>query len=243
MKPLLHIAFILLLSLNLSAQNKQDSAKIEAKKKTLTAEEEYDRKNYKSEPSDRLIFEVNRTGWLHQPSNISTSWKSIGFNLAFMFDKPIGHSNFSVGYGIGIYSHNYHSNADFVNRYDSVHKYSITEMIPKTNSYTVNRFAQQILEVPLELRFRTKTISKFKIMVGGKFGYVVNDFRKVFDDTGKRKFYDTKNVNYLRYGVVFRIGFEQVCFTAAYYFSDVFVKNRGLNGITPYSFGIAIIPY
>jgi hypothetical protein len=71
----------------------------------------------------------------------------------------------------------------------------------------------------------------------------VSDFRKVFDDKGKFKIYDTKNLNYLRYGVVFRIGVEQICLTASYYFSDVFVKNKGVNGITPYSFGIAIIPY
>ena len=160
-----------------------------------------------------------------------------------MFDKPIGRSNFSLGYGIGIFSHNYHSNAVFVNRYDSVNKYSVTDLIPKTNNYTVNRYAQKILEVPLELRFRTKTISKFKVMVGGKIGYVVSDFRKIFDDTGKLKYYDTQNINYLRYGVVFRVGIEQFCFTASYYFSEVFVKNRGVNGITPYSFGIAIIPF
>jgi hypothetical protein len=240
MKAFLHLILFLLFSLNLCAQ---DKPKPKEKTKVLTPEEEYDRKNYKIEPSDRLIFEVNHTGWLNYPSNIQMSWKSIGFNIALMFDKPIGRSNFSIGYGIGFYSHNFHSNASFVNHYDSLNNYYTTEMIPKTNNYTVNRFAQQILEIPLELRFRTKTLSKFKIMFGGKFGYVVNDFRKVFDDAGKLKYYDTKNVNYLRYGVLFRIGVEQVCFTACYYFSDVFVKNRGLNGITPYSVGIAIIPY
>lgn len=215
--------------------------KIKQEKKAI--EDEYDLKNYKSEPNDRLIFEVNHTGWLNQPKNIKMSWKSIGVNFALMFDKPLGRSNFSIGYGIGLYSHNFHSNADFVYRYDSTKKHTVTDMVPKLNSYTVNRFAQRIIEIPLELRFRTKTISKFKVMVGGKFGYVVSDFRKVFDDKGKLRIYNTKNLNYLRYGVVFRIGIEQICLTASYYFSDVFIKNRGVNGITPYSVGIAIIPY
>ncbi|MGE0568789.1 MAG: outer membrane beta-barrel protein [Bacteroidia bacterium] len=209
----------------------------------IDLEEEFSLKNYKADPWDRMIIEINHTGLLNIPSNIKMSWKSIGVNFALMFDKPLGKSNFSIGYGIGIYSHNFHSNADFVTRFDSTKKAIVTDMIPKVNSYTINRFAQKILEVPLELRFRTKTINKFKIMLGGKFGYVISDFRKVFDDVGKNKIYDTKNLNYLRYGVVFRIGVEQFCFTASYYFSELFKKGLGPQGITPYSVGIAIIPY
>lgn len=240
-----HIIIVILMCMQFLsiAQTKDNGPKQQPKKDKTQTEDEYDLKNYKSDPNDRLIFEINHTGWLNQPNNIKTNWKSIGVNFALMFDKPLGHSNFSIGYGIGIFSHNYHSNAEFVYRYDSLKKYTVTDMVPKTNNYTINRFAQKIIEAPLEIRFRTKTISKFKIMLGGKVGYVVSDFRKVFDDKGKFKIYDTKNLNYLRYGVVFRIGVEQICFTASYYFSDVFVKNKGVNGITPYSFGIAIIPY
>lgn len=227
----------------LSAQTDPKKQGDPVKKDEPKKNSEFELKNYKSDPNDRLILEVNHTGWLNIPSNIKMNWKSLGFNVALMFDKPLGRSNFSIGYGIGLYSHNFHSNADFVYRYDSLKNYVVTDMVPKTNNYTINRFGQKILEIPLELRFRTKTYTKFKVMLGGKFGYVVHDFRKVFDDRGKFKIYDTKNLNYLRYGVVFRIGVEQICFTACYYFSDVFKKDRAVNGITPYSFGIAIIPY
>lgn len=236
MKKIVGICSILLLfSSTILAQEK-------SKGKEPKGDDEYDMKNYKGEPSDRIILEVNHTGWLNPPKGINMSWKSMGFNVALMFDKAIGRSNFSVGYGIGFFSHNFHSNADFVTRYDSTKKYLVTEMVPKTNPYTINRFAQKIVEVPLELRFRTKTISKFKIMVGGKIGYVFSDFRKVFDDKGHFKFYDTKNMNYLRYGVLVRIGVEQFAVTASYYFSEVFTKH-GPQGVIPYSVGIAIIPF
>lgn len=235
MKGLFHTTILFLFSSVLIGQTQP--------KKEQNKDDEYDLKNYKGEPSDRVIIEINRTGWLNQPSNIHTSWKSVGVNFAMMFDKPIGRSNFSFGYGIGIYSHNYHSNADFVYRYDSIKHFTVTDIVPKTNNYTINRFAQKIIEAPIELRFRTKTTTKFKLMLGGKVGYVVSDFRKVFDDKGKYKIYDTKNLNYLRYGVVFRVGVEQFCFTACYYFSDVFQKNKAANNIAQYSLGIAIIPY
>jgi hypothetical protein len=238
MKRIAHtLCHILLLCFIANGQDKSNQ-----EKKVTKEYEEYDLKNYKSEPSDRLILEVSHTGWLNVPKGITMNWKSMGFNVALMFDKSIGRSNFSVGYGIGFFNHNFHSNADFVYRYDSLQKHNITDIIPKTNNYTVNRFSQRIVEVPLEIRFRTKTISKFKIMLGGKIGYVFSDFRKVFDDKGHFKFYDTKNMNYLRYGVVARIGVEQFCLTASYYFSEVFTK-RGPDGIIPYSVGIAIIPF
>ncbi len=239
MARVLYIFIAVFFSMLCIAQNNNESVK----KKKHSESDEYDLKNYKALANDRVILEVNHTGLLNIPKHIKMSWRSVGVNFALMFDKPLGNSNFSLGYGIGIYSHNFHSNAEFVYRYDSIKKNTVTDWVVKQNSYTINRFAQKIIEIPLELRFRTKTISKFKVMLGGKFGYVVSDFRKVFDDKAKLKIYDTKNLNHLRYGVVFRIGVEQVCLTACYYFSEVFVKDRGVNGLLPYSVGIAIIPY
>ncbi|MEO6304024.1 MAG: outer membrane beta-barrel protein [Bacteroidia bacterium] len=208
-------------------------------------DDEFNIKKYKGEPGDRLIIEINRTAWLGGPPDIKTNWRSLGLNFAFMFDKPIGRSSFSFGYGIGIFSHNYHSNADFIYKLDSANntKNVITELQPKTTPYKTNSYNEKILEIPLEIRFRSKTDRKFKMEFGVKGGYVINDFRKMVDDDGKLRVYNTKNINHIRYGVNFRIGFEQICLTACYYISEVFQKDRGVNGINMYSFGIAIIPY
>lgn len=207
------------------------------------ADDEFSIKKYKGEPGDRLIIEINRTVWLGAPSDIKTHWRSLGLNFAFMFDKPIGRSSFSFGYGIGIFSHNFHSNADFIYKLDSNSKSVTTLLQPKTTPYKTNSYNEKILEIPLEIRFRSKTDRKFKMEFGVKGGYVINDFRKMVDDDGKLRVYNTKNINHIRYGVNFRIGFEQICLTACYYVSEVFQKDRGVNGLNMYSFGIAIIPY
>ncbi len=128
----------------------------------------FDLKNYKADPRDRLILEINRTTWLNPPPGINISWKSIGVNFVLMFDKPLGGSNFSIGYGMGIYSHNLHSNAEFIYQLDSNNKNPVTILSPKKNSFIINRYGQKILEVPVEFRFRTKTATMFKIMIGGK---------------------------------------------------------------------------
>lgn len=213
------------------------------KKEAPKNDGEFNLKKYKGEPGDRLIIEINRTIWLGAPSEIKTNWRSLGLNFAFMFDKPIGSSSFSFGYGVGIFSHNYHSNADFIYKLDSTNKNVTTVLKPKTNDYKTNSYNEKILEIPLELRFRSKTDRKFKMELGLKGGYVINDFRKIVDGDGKLRVYNTKNINHFRYGVNFRIGFEQICFTACYYVSEVFQKDRGVNGINLFSFGIAIIPY
>lgn len=228
------ILFLLLTFPVLSGFSQKDTTK-----KTLS---EFDLKNYKSDPKDRLIFEVNYTSWLGAPKGIKTDWKCIGFNFATMFDKPLGNSNFSVGYGLGIYVHNYSSNADFIYKLDSTSSKVQTVIEPKTIPYIANRYNERSFEIPLELRFRTKTVTVFKLMVGAKIGYVVSNFKKTDDADGRLRRYNIKNVNPWRYGINFRIGVEQFCLTASYYLSEVFTDG-GPKGVHPFSIGIAIIPY
>ena len=231
------VLFIVIYTLSFSQAPKKEEPK------KTKEDDEFHIKKYKGEPGDRLIIEVNRTIWVGQPSDIKTNWRSLGMNFAFMFDKPIGHSSFSFGYGIGIFSHNYHSNANFIYQLDSLNKTVKTVLQPKTIPYTTNSYNEKILEIPFEIRFRSKTDRKFKMELGAKAGYVINDFRKMVDGDGKIRVYNTKNINHFRYGLNFRIGVEQICFTACYYVSEVFQKNKGVNGINMLSFGIAIIPY
>lgn len=233
---------------NLQAQDKrkdkkekQDSLKKNSKNNTGN---EFDLKNYKLDPGDRLIIEVNHTGWLNLPQGINqVTERCIGVNTQIFFDKPIGNSPFTFAYGIGIFSHNFHSNAEFIYVKDSMSNSFTTSLEPYKRPVSLNRYAQKILEIPIEFRFRTKTDRQFKIHVGGRIGYVVNDFRSIRDNDGKIRVYDIKNINPLRYGVCFRIGFEQFALTAGYYFSEIFKKGKGPNGIMPYHVGIAIIPY
>ena len=220
--------------------------KIQAQKDSVKHKKiisEFDVKNYKADPKDRLIFEVNYTNWLGTPKNIKPDWKCIGFGFYTLFDKPISNSNFSFGYGLGFYGHNYSSNANFIYQLDSLNQHTTATLIqPKTTPYAANRYNERSIEVPLELRYRSKTTRVFKIMVGAKLGYVVSNFKKTDDIEGRIRLYNIKNVNPFRYGVVFRIGIEQVCLTASYYFSEVFT-DKGPKGINPFSIGIAIIPY
>ena len=228
------VIFLILISAIFSsvAQQKTDSK----------GESDFDLKNYKGDPRDRLILEVNYTNWLGAPKNIKSDWKCVGFNFASMFDKPFGKSNFSLGFGLGIYVHNYSSNADFIYKLDSSNQKVTTILQPRTTPYIANRYNERSFEIPIELRFRTKSATMFKVMLGGKIGYVVSDFKKTDDADGRVRRYHLQNINRLRYGINFRIGIEQICLTGCYYLSEVFTEN-GPKGVHPFSIGIAIIPY
>jgi hypothetical protein len=241
----LRIFLVLLLGSSLFTFSQKSKSIADSLKKLVKGtESEYDKKNYKADRGDRLIMEVNHTGWLGLPPGVvQDPAKCIGFNISLLFDKPLGNSPISFGYGIGLFSHNFHSNADFVYHLDSVSGGSTTVLEPYKRPVQLNRYAQKIVEIPIEFRFRTKTDRQFKIHIGGKIGYVVSDFRSIKDADGKVRVYDVKNINPIRYGVNFRIGFEHLALAASYYFTDIFKKDKGPNGIIPYSIGIAIIPY
>ncbi|HRD38168.1 MAG TPA: outer membrane beta-barrel protein [Bacteroidia bacterium] len=231
--PRILIFFLFLATVSYSvAQQKTD----------YKGESEFDLKNYKGDPRDRLILEVNYTNWLGAPKNIKSDWKCVGFNFASMFDKPFGTSNFSLGFGLGIYVHNFSSNADFILKLDSNNQNATTVLQPRTTPYIANRYNERSFEIPVELRFRTKSATMFKVMLGGKIGYVISDFKKTDDADGRVRRYNMPNINRLRYGVNFRIGIEQICLTGCYYLSEVFTDN-GPRGVHPFSIGIAIIPY
>lgn len=231
------IGLVFLMNWGVALQAQKDSLK--SSKKEIS---EFDLKNYKADPKDRLIFEINYTSWLGTSSDIKPDWKCIGFNFSTMFDKPLGHSSLSIGYGLGIYVHNFSSNADVVYQLDSTNQQITTVIQPKTIPYIANRYNERLIEIPVELRFRTKSKSSFKLMVGGKIGYVMSDFHKTDDADGRIRRYNIENVNKLRYGLNFRIGVEQICLTASYYLSEVFTA-KGPQGIHPFSVGVAIIPY
>lgn len=199
---------------------------------------------YKPMPQDRIILELNHTGWLGMPHGLKEKVTTGGFNFYLYFDNPIGkHSHFSFAWGAGMSSHNIHGPINLVYHVDSLTGgINFTSIERRKEPYKVNRIGFKLVEIPVEIRFRTFTNYQFKAMLGFKAGYVVQTFRKIFDKDGKVKLYDIYGTNPLRYGITLRLGWEQLHLTGFYALSEVFQKNKGQKGIIPISFGIAYTP-
>lgn len=217
-------------------ENPQDKKKKERKSSP------FDLRNYKPEAKDKFIFEITHCGLLNMPKGVKNDWWSRGANLFLYFDYPFGKSNFSFAWGAGIASHNVSGNANFIYKLDSLgNEQTIIE--PREIPYRKNILGAKIVEVPVEFRFRTRRARSFKMTFGMKAGYTVQNFRKIFDANGKAKYFDVHNYNPLRYGVTFRIGYEQIYLCGFYSLSEIIKKGKGTGNVIPYTIGIGISPW
>ena len=191
---------------------------------------------------DRLIFDITYCDWHGDKNYFSSPWNSIGFNAAAMFDVILSKKN-TVSFGWGV-SFSHFSNRSMLNfEEDVLNEFtSATPFAPETMPDRA-KFAANYLEVPFEIRFRTKGYKHFKVMLGGKIGYqlnaltqttqIYNGYREVVKRVG---FPDS---NPLRYGATIRVGIRNWALYGAYYFSPLFTNSQSIE-LTPFTVGLSI---
>ena len=99
---------------------------------------------------------------------------SISFSL--MTEKLFGVSHWSLGYGLGFGSYHYNNNLNV--RTDSATQKPVYSLL-EDGTYDINRQSFQYIEVPIELRYRTKSNRKgryIRIYPYVKLGARVRDF-------------------------------------------------------------------
>jgi hypothetical protein len=191
---------------------------------------------------DRLMMDIVYNDFYGDRDYFSSPWQSIGFNASLMFDVVLTQGNtMSFGWGIG-YSHfsNY-SKLQFTR--DLINKSTLVSEFPAGTEPKSSKFGANYIEIPLELRFRTKGHSHFKFMIGGKIGYQLNAFSKETERIDGKKYstkeYGFADSNPLRYGATVRIGIRNWAIYGAYYFSPLFT-NKASADLTPISVGVTV---
>lgn len=201
----------------------------------MVVDEEHPRKI--ADPSDRIVVDFSYDGFTHYPGGITQKPYSLGGNIAFMYDYPVFKGPLSLAFGVGISTHNVHTNGRLQYYVDSAYTY----FTPITNKYNTNKLSLNYVEIPLELRIRTRGNNHFKVYVGGKVGYLFNVHTKYEDADGKIKVYKIRNIEHLRYGITFRIGYNKWNLQAFYGLSELFKKGKGEPGMVPFSAGIGLL--
>lgn len=213
---------------------------------------------------DRVIFELNYTGWLEAPSSpdvVETKWYNRGVNLFLMWDIPLGDkntSNWAFAPGLGISNHNVYSNARprlFLDNERFGESYF--ETIPDNLDVRNNKLSTVHLEAPMELRYRTKPNKlgfSWKVNVGMRFAYLLQSNAKykggevlqvenedgTFSDQVLRvkvKELNVENLSQYRFGPSLRIGYGNVSLTGYMSLSDLFEKGQGPE-IQTFSLGV-----
>ena len=186
---------------------------------------------------DRFLFSFTNDMWLDVPEGVELRPYSPGISTHIMYDYRFGKSPISFAWGYGFSSHNVHSNATFVT--DSVNNEEYLRLVPFEGNYSYkkNKLSANYVEIPLELRLRTKGDNQFKLYLGGKIGYQVSVHSKTKDGEGKRKFYGLDGINELQYGVTAKIGFNMIALSGYYALTTLLEEGKG-DQFTPISLGL-----
>lgn len=199
---------------------------------------------------DRLVIDLSVDMLFHKPDSLKVKFFSRGLNAYFMYDVVIAKSHFSFAPGLGIGTNNYYINSSIVS--DTTKTYFVP--INKDNyDYKKNKISVAYLDIPIELRFRSKPNEKgtsWKLGAGFKAGVNISNKWKykgpdlAADPTTTNKD-DVKwkqfNIDYIqkfRYGVTLRGGYGMVNAFVYYSLSDLF--KSGSARLTPFSFGIQL---
>lgn len=220
----------------------------------INAQEDKSGSSKKLPKADRFMIGIYQDLWQDTPDSIDTRGINQGFSFSTMYDYPIKSSKFSLGAGIGIGAHNYYSDGAVSSFKDS----TFFTAMPDTINYKINKLSTAYLDIPLEVRFRTKHEKKskqFKIAIGGKIGMLLSSHTKYKGDgyktnlegdietfDKKEKTYDIENIEKLRYGATFRVGRGSWNLFAYYSLSQLFENGKGPE-MYPISVGLMVTPF
>ena len=200
---------------------------------------------------DHVIIDFVNCGYGGDlPDGVELRPYSMGLNISVTKDIRFGESNFSLGWGGGVWSHNIHSNARFVSIVDSISSSTFTQFSPWHSSYDYkkNKVAFTYIDMPLELRYKSKneiegTFQRpFRFSLGFRAGYLVNAHDKRVDSEGRFKNYNIEHVLKYRYGVYARAGYGKFVLFGSYALTPLFEAGKGIE-LHQWSVGFSIAAF
>lgn len=169
---------------------------------------------------DQIYFNLTYVQMLNTPDRISQSGFSFGIGGGFIKDLPINkRRNVGLGLGLGYGLNNYYFNVLLDGEAQSDAESDLRN----------NKIIMHNVEVPIELRFRSSTETKYKFWrfyPGVKFSY---NFAKKTDFSKSEDFdvSDIIQVNELLYGLTFSVGYNKWNLHLYYGLNDLFDEVKG----------------
>ena len=213
----------------------------------------------KNRGKDRFILDLYSDVWKDVPDNIKVRTINQGANFYIMKNHPIGTSNFSFAWGLGFSFHNFYSDGIPTLERDNLNKptgntvfETLGTYYQKQVNYSTNKLTITYLDLPLEIKFKTRDghNRQFKFSFGFKIGYNISNHTKykgddVMEGTDDKVVITKSNIKNLsdwNYGVTARIGKGMFSLMGYYSLSKTFDKDKGPQ-MYPISVGISISPF
>jgi len=171
---------------------------------------------------DQIYLSVSYNILRNKPAEDSNTVFSSSFSLGFIRDIPLNKKrNVGLGIGLGYAFNSYRNSITLYN--DEGGSFGVVE------EYQTNKFKTNLVELPIEFRWRTSTASKYnfwRIYGGVKFAYTFYSISK-FDYNGAS--FTKKNadiLNKFQYGAILSAGYGTWNIYTYYGLSQLF---KGVN--------------
>lgn len=157
---------------------------------------------------DQFYFGFTLNTLQNKPAGLSQNEFSPGFSFGFLRDMPLNKKRtIAIAPGLGLAMNTYNQNLAVTLTGDSP-TYTVL-----TTDYSVNRFNQYLIEVPIEFRWRTSTFESYKfwrIYAGFKMGYLLYDNSVYESSLGTTSVYNNKDFNKFQYGTYLTAGYNSI---------------------------------
>ena len=186
---------------------------------------------YKNYREDQFYASITYNLLNEKPSDVSQSGFSSGFHFGFIRDIPINdRRNFAIGLGLGISANSYNQKDLLIEESNN----DVTFNIIDEGDYNVtkNKFSTYLVEVPLEIRWRTSTAEDYnfwRIYTGIKIGYLVYNSTKFQSELANIKLSNVDSFNKLQYGLTMSVGYSTWNFFVYYGLNPIFDDTSKLN--------------
>lgn len=183
-------------------------------------------------PNETFFFDIGTVLWDHNVAGLTTEPQSyhIGLNL---YKEFAASRYFAMASGLGISWNNVYTNLGVTA--DRANNRLMYDLIGDSIDYNRNKLVATYLDIPLELRFRTKENAKgnfFRFHVGAKAGIRLSGYSKYVTDEFKTRTHKVKSFSMVRYGLQGRIGFGGTSLYVFYPLNKVFdTEDIALDGI------------
>lgn len=187
---------------------------------------------YKNYREDQFYASITYNLLNNKPEGVSQSGFSSGFHFGFIRDMPINvRRNFAIGLGLGISTNSYNQKNLLIEEVDNDLSLSIID--EDDFNVSKNKFTTYLVEVPLEIRWRTSTASDYnfwRIYTGFKLGYLLYNSTKFNSEQGSNSFSNLDGFNKLQYGLTLSAGYGTWNFQVYYGLNTIFNEDTKLSG-------------
>ncbi|MBT8258739.1 MAG: PorT family protein [Bacteroidia bacterium] len=179
---------------------------------------------------DQLYFGVTYNLISSKPEGLSQTGFSSGFHFGFIRDFPLNTKrNFAIGLGLGFSTNSINQNLQVQEDDAGGYNYELIS----TDQFTKNKYTLNLIELPLEFRWRSSTYDTYKfwrVYAGFKVGYVIRSVVKYEGDPKDFKLKQIEDFNDFEYGLTLSAGYDKFNVHIYYGLNTVFDGNSSLDG-------------